>query len=364
MIRKLPLYAALAAAVLSFTSSEAWAQGCINSRTTAPLMDSDGPYLEKGRLIFSNSFRYLRADKHYVGTNELSELNDTNSNAINEQRNLEIGFTYGLTDRTSVSLSIPYLMSGDWSLPLPMGPPMMPGVDKGPRYHQNSEGVGDVSLTARRWMLDPVANTQKNVSLGFGVKAPTGDHNVTDYFGRMDGTHFRQYWVDSSIQPGDGGWGAILDVGSFYELEWCTLFGTAAYTINPQESNDASSTPANLMGAENVPESIRFNSIPDRYLLKLGAAREIASIPGLVPQLAWRIEGVAERDLIGGNDGYRQSGYTTSIEPGVSYTYGNSVWSISLPIALVRNRQDGPQNIAGDATFADWMLLFGWSFYL
>lgn len=364
MIRKLSLITALVAAALAFTAGEAAAQGCINSRSHVPLMDADGPYLKKGDFTFSQNFRYLKADKHFVGTKEITALNDTGSNAINEQRNMDLGLAYGITDRVSVALVIPYLMSGDWSLPLPMGPPMVPSTTKGPRYHQNSEGLGDMQLLARTWLFDPVANEDTNVLLGLGLKAPTGDHNVTDYFGQMDGTNFGQYSVDSSIQPGDGGWGAIVDGGWFRNTSWATLFAAGSYTINPQESNDATSTPANLMGINNVPVDIRYNSIPDRYLVRAGLAREIAAVPGLVPQLSWRVEGTMERDLFGGNDGYRQSGYTTSIEPGLTYSFGISTFSVSVPIALVRNRQDGPQNIAGDATFADWMVLFGWTFQL
>jgi hypothetical protein len=364
MTPKLALFAAFTVAAFTLLPADASAQGCINSRSSIPLMDANGPYVQRGEFIFAQNFRYLKADKHFVGTTELTGLNATGSNAINEQRNMDLSLIYGLTDRVSLNLVIPYLMSGDWSLPLPMGPPMMPTGTKGPRYHQNSEGIGDMQLLARTWVLDPAENLDKNLAFGVGVKAPTGDHNVTDYFGQMDGTNFGQYSVDSSIQPGDGGWGAVLDTQSFMTTSWATLFVAGSYTINPQESNDATSTPANLMGISNVPADIRYNSIPDRYLFRAGMAREFTAIPGLVPQLSWRIEGTAQRDLFGGNDGYRQSGYTTSIEPGLTYSFGISTFSVSLPIALVRNRQDGPQNIAGDATFADWMLLFGWSFSL
>jgi hypothetical protein len=68
---------------------------------------ADGPYLAPGKLVFNQSARYLKSDKHFVGTTELKGLNATGSNAINEQQLLDFGFSYGVSDSLSVSLSIP-----------------------------------------------------------------------------------------------------------------------------------------------------------------------------------------------------------------------------------------------------------------
>ena len=360
MLRNLLLTGSLLTAAFCATADAALAQGCINSRHTTGAYGSDGPYLAPGKLVFNQSARYLKADKHFVGTMELKGLNATGSNAINEQHVLDFGFTYGVSESLSVSLSIPYSF-GTWSLPLPMGPPMMPGT-KGPRYKQAAEGVGDLTLTARHWLHAPSTSPDHNIQFGFGIKAPTGESNATSLFGNINGGGIRQRSVDASIQPGDGGWGMVFDFFSFYKTKYCDLFVDGGYMMNPEESNDAVSTPANLFGELNVPADIRFNSIPDRFLFRIGAAREIASVPGLVPQISWRIEGIPDTDILGGEDGYRQTGYATYIEPGVSYSYGNASWSVSVPYALIRNRETDAGGRAGDATFADWMLLIGVSF--
>lgn len=323
---------------------------------------ANGPYLPKGSLQFNQSFRGFTSKRHFSGTKEQTVREDYGNNVINEQRIADFGFTYGVTESTAVTLSIPYLLYGSWAAPLPIGPPFQPTETKGPYYKQSSEGLGDISLTARHWMLDTVEHTDQNFSLGLGVKAPTGESNYMQDYPNLLGEDIKQRSVDQSIQPGDGGWGAIFDFNGFKDTKYCTLYVSGTYLFNPQNTNDTLSVVSNLLGESVVQPELRYNSIPDQYLFVAGAAFPITPVPGLATSLAWRIEGVPPEDLIGEDEGWRRPGYATFIEPGVSYAYKASVFSVSVPVRLIANRQDNFLDQPGDATFADWMLLIGFQF--
>ena len=111
-----------------------------------------------------------------------------------------------------------------------------------------------------------------------------------------------------------------------------------------------------------MPEHLQFNTVADQYLFRVGAARAIDPVPGLQGSLAWRIEGVPVRDLIGDEEGFRRPGYATFLEPGLTWISGQSSWSLSVPITLLRNREANFLDEPGDATFADWLVLFGWTY--
>jgi hypothetical protein len=69
--------------------------------------------------------------------------------------------------------------------------------------------------------------------------------------------------------------------------------------------------------------------------------------------------------LIGKSEGFRRPGYAISVEPGFIYSRGRGAWSVSMPIAVQRNRRRSVTDIAdgvqGDAAFPDNLLLIGYS---
>jgi hypothetical protein len=78
-----------------------------------------------------------------------------------------------------------------------------------------------------------------------------------------------------------------------------------------------------------------------------------------------RDEGVKVRDIIGGSLGFRRPGYALSVEPGAQYQRGKTTWSLNIPVAVQRNRKrsvpDLIRSTAGDAAFADYLILLGYS---
>ena len=84
---------------------------------------------------------------------------------------------------------------------------------------------------------------------------------------------------------------------------------------------------------------------------------------GLAVSLYGRMEGVPVRDIFGGSDGFRRPGYAVSIEPGLLFAVKDYTVSVSVPVALQRNRlrstSDIKDNTWGDAAFADYLWQFG-----
>ncbi|MEZ5332696.1 MAG: transporter [Thermoanaerobaculia bacterium] len=268
-----------------------------------------------------------------------------------------MGVTYAVTDRFNLSLGIP-LIEASWSLPTPTSP-----LPPGPRAEQNASGMGDISLTGRYWMLP--ADRKHNVSLGLGIKVPTGSDDETDVYPNIDGSNAVEKPVDQSIQPGDGGWGILLDVQAFHQMRHVTLFGSGTYLANPKDTNDTPSILVGLGFGSNPTfeeEGILVNSVPDQYLLRLGAVAPFGS-SGWAASLAGRLEGLPRYDLLGDSHGWRRPGYEIFAEPGLAYSKGAWTATLNVPIGLYRNRRPNPYSgREGDATFPDYIVLTALSY--
>ena len=221
----------------------------------------------------------------------------------------------------------------------------------------HSGGLGDVRLTTDYWLLDPHQHMAGNIALGLGFKAPTGDDKASDISYRATGPVYRP--VDQSIQPGDGGWGLILQLQAYQKI-YQNLYGyvQGSYLIAPKEHNDTQTVMADLM----PPGPATYNSISDQYFGRGGFSYVVWPAGGLTLSLGARIEGVPVYDAIGDSLGFRQPGYTVSIEPGISWSGKRNSFSILAPVAVYRNRLRSAAEIAmgrpgGEAGFADFSIL-------
>src|SRR6185295_19639070 len=273
---------------------------------------------------------------------------------INTQQALDIGVSYAASDRLSFSLGIP-IVKASWGVPTPIRP--LPGR----RAKQEASGLGDVSLTGRYWLFAP--EKRHNVSLGLGIKAPTGKYDATQVYPNIDGTNAAVKAVDQSVQPGDGGWGIMLDVQAFRQFSKATLFASGTYLANPRDTNGTPSIIVGLGAASPAlaQEGVLVNSVPDQYLVRLGAVAPLGK-SGFGASLAYRVEGLPRYDLIGDSHGWRRPGYEMFAEPGLVYSKGSSTWSLNTPIGFYRNRRPNPYSgRPGDATFPDFIVLTGLS---
>ena len=77
---------------------------------------------------------------------------------------------------------------------------------------------------------------------GPGVrKAPTGSQNQYDVYNDNNGANPTSKPIDQSIEPGDGGWGAQIELQGFTRIGRTFVFGSANYLLNPKDVNDAPS---------------------------------------------------------------------------------------------------------------------------
>jgi hypothetical protein len=303
----------------------------------------------------SLTWRYQKSDKHFRGTHEETNRTAEHSEVINTIHLADLGIRYNFSPRNSVTLSVPYLIA---ERSHPIRDENRVTVD---RSVLNSTGISDITIVGRRLLLDPAVPHRGNVSLGLGIKLPTGQPNVTDTREReVDGERVLSVeTVDQSVQPGDGGFGVIVDMSSFLQLRSegdLAAYASGAYLINPEGTNGVH-TFRNNPGEE-------IMSIADQYVFRAGLLASPRSWNGLSVGLGGRFEGVPVHDLFGSSKGFRRPGYAVSVEPSVSWTHGPHSLSLAVPIAVQRNRQRSVPDLAngshGDAAFADYLILAGY----
>ena len=324
--------------------------------------------LLKGQWQAHFGYRHFRSFRHFVGSVEqnaenvakgLAERDRAGTNVINHVHQPSLAVTYGVTDRLSVSADLPYFHAHRRS----------PGNATRPTFVTAASGLSDLTLTGRYWLREPT-HSDWNVSLGLGVKLPTGnDRAEDDFLVRVeDGVRLMERRpVDQSIQPGDGGFGLVPEFQAFRSVGRFVAFASGTYLVNPRETNDfprnGPSTNVDDSGAEN-----HLLSIADQYVARVGVSTAVRSV-GVNLGLRW--EGTRATDLIGGSRGRRRPGYTLGIDPGVSYAWKGTLVSVNVPFAVRRVRN---QNFAdkleseerghfenGDAAFADYAILVGFS---
>lgn len=311
-------------------------------------------YPEAGSWSASVGWRFQHSDRHFVGSEYQEERDEQGSQVINDLNMADLSIRYQATKRVELGLGVPYVMATR-SQSIRQNGVLLE------RYSTQARGIGDAVLTARRWMFDPDTHLGGNLQLGVGVKLPTGANNLTDTFRVLQSGVINNVvrTVDQSIQPGDGGFGIMVDYNVFKGVAGgkATLYSSGAYLLNPQET---SKVPTYRGGAGE-----RIMSIPDQYLLRGGAAFAIPGMQNVSAAAGVRVEGIPVRDLIGGSQWFRRPGIAVSLEPSITIGRGKHGVTVGVPIALYRNRfvsvWDEERNGHGDAAFADWLLMFGYS---
>ncbi len=348
--RIVPVLLAAGAASLP---SVAHAQGCIIGRQCTPGAVGRQSFVMPGQADFTLNYRTFVADRHYNGTVYQEQRQRLNNYVVNRQNLWDLTATIGKTNRSNLIVSIPWINSG-WSIPRPIGSDTQ---TPGPRSQQNGNGLGDISASWRTWLRDPETAGPGNLAVSLGIKLPTGNARETNVLPDRDGQNFQPRIVDQSIQPGDGSYGFPVGVEGYRKIkDNITVFGTVNYLVSPRDTNGV---PSGRTVTATAP-SIGVFSVPDQYLYRLGVGGAIPTVPGLSAALAWRKEGVPQKDLIGGHHGWRRPGYSVSIEPSVSYVRSDTTWNLAVPLTTFRNRvphlPDGTE-IAGDSTFADYQII-------
>lgn len=361
-----------------FSNENAFAQGCVAIRNMGcsgmTVGGNNSAFLQKGGFQLSGNYRYFKSYKHFRGSHEETARVENNTEVINKANSIELGLTYGITDRLSISASLPINFNDRSSLYEHYGnpkadPALNPVGWSHSRFHTGSKGIGDLRLTGSYWLMDPSKGGKGNIAIGLGVKAPTGNEEVKDDFHKLTPTGqdtIINKYVDQSIQLGDGGWGISLETQGYYSfLDRASVYFSGFYMVTPQEHNGV----ARQTVTDEYPKSIvNYFAVPDQFAARVGFGYAVLPKHGLAVNFGGRVEGVASEDLIGGKEGYRRPGYVVSVEPGVSWAHQGFVFSLNVPVAVYRNRTQSVSDKAitaatgtktqGDAAFADYLVSF------
>lgn len=260
---------------------------------------------------------------------------------------------YAISDRVQLAASVPF-MSGTESRE----------EDDSLRHSQSATGLADVSVVASAWLLNPLDHGDGNLRIGLGVKAPTGSNRRSDVFFLPLAVQRRP--VDPAIQPGDGGWGGVLEIEGFRAIRGrLSAYGAGTYLTNPRLHSSVIIQPP-TGGTD-------FVSVADEYSAHAGLSYLTRSAGGLAVSLGGRIDGVPVRDLIGGSDtSFRRPGYVVYAEPSVSYTVmrgpfalRGQTFTLGVPVAVDQNRKASTFDLAhgkhGGGDFARFLVFLGYS---
>ena len=308
---------------------------------------------------FNANNRYFKSFRHFVGTEEQKQRIEQGSEVINHSYTLDLTLTHHLNKWWSFSIDAPILANSRSSLY---------EHDGKTRHSTHSFGLGDIRVTAYRWVVNPSKMPKGNIQLGLGIKLATGDYKFQDFFRKNDSTRVLGP-VDQSIQLGDGGTGFSGEVNAYYNLsKHFSGYGNLYYLVNPREQNGTSTARGGTPSASSILNGSSTMSVPDQYMLRAGANYTAKS---LTVSLGFKDECLPVHDLIGGSGGFRRPGYILSVEPGVTYSFKRISFYAFVPVAVERNRT---QSVAdkittgktgvythGDAAFADYAVNIGFT---
>ena len=341
-------------------------QGCIAVRHMSCAVGS-GPnsntLMQPGQWQVALGMRSLHSYKHFVGTEYQAQRETEGTNVINNTQSADFGISYSVTGRLSVSVNLPFSYNDRSSMYEHYGNSATGNPGRN-RFETKSVGLGDARFTANYWILDPLKHPKANVMLGLGIKLPTGNSNVKDVVHRRkaDGSDYTlEKPVDQSIQLGDGAIGYNFEVQGYKVLSTKSLlYYNGFYLLSPQNVNETEQFASDRKITDLM---IRYHSVADQFAARVGVAYDLIPSKGFQVMLGTRIEGIPSYDLVGGSDGFRRPGYIISIEPGISYSKSKNMFSLTMPLALVRNRIKSAYDIKdptslrhGDAAFADYFI--------
>ena len=335
---------------LLFAPNTAWSQGCVLARSPEQgLPTGQGGFLEPHHFQITIGERHQFSYQHYVG-DAYQEYRAQLANQVENRINLvTTNLTYQWTPRISFEVDAPWLFAS--------------------RKTQNSpikyaaSGVGDTIVGFNTWIRNPLHATRSNVSVGLGLLIPTGNDDVTNTVNsNTTGTGSPVEVtapVDYSIQPGNGGWGMMMQWAGYAQIGKKMTFYTDGDYIATQGGTNGVARGAKLNPAQPLNN---YAAISDQYLLEAGVLVPVLPEHGLGATFGPRDEGVPAKNLFPvSNDGFRRPGYAVTLGPGLEYTHGANLFTAGVYKAIHRDRTtsypDSVYGSHGDAAFAQYVWL-------
>ena len=259
--------------------------------------------LARGQWQLGIAYRHLSANQWLVGTQVREDRAPFGHLLFLNINSFDFAVDYGASDHTRLTVVLPF-SDGTHSR----------FYADGVRHKVSASGLGDISVMATRWM-------NNSVELGMGIKTASGRNDARgDYFLPSGTTTF---YVDQSIQLGDGGWGVILQGDAFRQLFRNGYgYASASYLISPRNQTNV------IQGQAGPYSKIRV-SVPDVYNARAGLSYNFSRF---ALTLGGRLDGIPLRDVIGKSDGFRRPVVIVYVEPGIGVTRGSDTFGITIPV--------------------------------
>jgi len=119
---------------------------------------ADSPYLPEGHWQISAGYRWQISSRPFIGTAEQFERERLGIVSVNRIHLFDVGVTYALTNRMTVSVGAPFVIA---SRTRPGNVDRLAGIPNAPDQVYKSVGFGDVGVSARMWIIRPPAETAK-----------------------------------------------------------------------------------------------------------------------------------------------------------------------------------------------------------
>jgi hypothetical protein len=287
----------------------------------------------------------LTADRWFVGREVREDKAPFGQPLLLEIDPLDVSVSYAVTDR--------WTMTG--TLPFSRGTHSRFYAD-GRRHRVSAAGLGDMSIVGSAWVFDPRSHPSGNVSLGMGVKSPSGRNDVRDTYFLAQGT--TDFTVDQSIQLGDGGWGIVLQGLAFARVsERVSGYASGSYLVTPQNQSSVLQSPSGSFASVYV-------SIPDVFSASAGLSFGVSRRHGLAASFSGRVDGIPTRDLTGRSDGFRRPVVLGYLEPSLTLTRGRSTVTLNAPVRVYEDFRpsliDRQLGSAGGGDLARYLLFAGY----
>jgi len=264
------------------------------------------------------SYQYADTDQFFVGDQRNDAAGPLGQAPHRRVSIYSIDVLYGISNRVSADLTVPFLTGfGEFQQGTPQSHQL---------YRYDAGGLGDISFQGEYWLNDPTKPSRVSGSVALGIKAPTGKDDITGQFRLAPVTRP----IDEGIQLGNGGWELLLRAqGTAQVVGPVFAYASGYYGLSLTEQSGVRQPNGDLRG------------VPDTYSGRLGAAYLLPVLEGLVLSFGGRINGVTVKDIIGGGDLYwRRPGYEFYVEPGLTWTLGRNMASVSVPIRVYQNKLD------------------------
>lgn len=351
----LQIFSILASVILLMLSiPSASAQGCILARSPeGALPTGQGGILSSGHFQLTIGERHQFSYQHYVGDVYQGYRAQAHTEVQNRINLITADLTYQWTPRFSLEVDVPLLFASRKTQDSPI--------------EYQASGVGDTIVAFNSWILNPAHYHSANVSLGLGVMMPTGNDDVTNTVNtNTTGTGPATIVtapVDYSIQPGNGGWGMVMQWAGYSKAgKSMTVYWDGDY-IATQGGTNSVQRGATLNSAQPLNNYV---AISDQYLVEAGLAVPVLPERGFAATFGPRWEGVPARNLFPvSNDGFRRPGYAVTLGPGIQYGHGANLLQAGVYKAVHRDRTtsypDSVYGTHGDAAFAQYVWLASWT---